>query len=94
MRAASLASATLVAVPLTLFYDLVLGGVAAAWLLRAGGEYRLPKWGNPILAALYVLCLSPRSMATASHLPIGSFVALGLVILTATVALARSGAVE
>jgi alpha-1,2-mannosyltransferase len=94
IRAASLASATLVAVPLALFYDLVLGGIAAAWLLRAKGEYRLPEWGKPILAALYVFCLSPRAMAAASHLPIGSFVALALVILTAAVALRRRGTLQ
>lgn len=94
IRAASLASATLIAVPLALFYDLVLGGVAGAWLLRAGGKYRLPEWGKPILAALYVLCLSPRAMAAASHLPIGSFVALGLVILTSAVAHGHRGAME
>jgi hypothetical protein len=94
IRAASLASATLAAVPLALFYDLVLGGIAAAWLLRAKGEYRLPEWGKPILAALYVLCLSPRAMSAASHLPIGSFVALALVILTAAVALGRRGTLK
>jgi hypothetical protein len=94
MRAASLASATLAAVPLALFYDLVLGGIAAAWLLRAKGEYWLPEWGKPILAALYVLCLSPRAMSAASHLPIGSFVALAVVVLTAAVALGRRGALE
>jgi alpha-1,2-mannosyltransferase len=94
IRAASLASATLVAVPLALFYDLVLSGVAAAWLLRADGEYRLPQWGKPVLAALYVLCLSPRAMATASHLPIGSFVALAMLILSAVVALGRPTARE
>jgi alpha-1,2-mannosyltransferase len=33
IRAACLVSATLVAVPLALFYDLVLAGVAGAWLL-------------------------------------------------------------
>ncbi len=59
IRAASLASATLVAVPLALFYDLVLAGVAAAWLLRGEGKYRLPEWGGLLLAGLYVLGLNP-----------------------------------
>ena len=48
IRAASLVSATLVAVPLALFYDLVVAGIASAWLLRGrrnivyrnGGKWR------------------------------------------------------
>ena len=60
IRAASLISATLVAVPMALFYDLVLAGMAGAWLLRADGKYRLPEWGKLVLAGLYILCLNPR----------------------------------
>ncbi len=87
IRAASLVSATLVAVPLALFYDLVLAGVAGAWLLRADGNYRLPEWGRLVLAALYVLCLNPRGIAAAWHLPVGPFIALALMTLTVIVAL-------
>ena len=87
IRAASLVSATLVAVPLALFYDLVLAGVAGAWLLRADGNYRLPEWGRLVLAALYVLCLNPRGIAAAWHLPVGPFIALALMTLTIIVAL-------
>ena len=73
IRATSLVSATLVAVPLALFYDLVLAGVAAAWLLRSDGEYRLRRGpAKPALAALYVLSLNPRGIAAAWHLPIGT----------------------
>lgn len=46
IRAASLVSATLVAVPLALFYDLVLAGIASAWLLRGETKYCLPEWGE------------------------------------------------
>jgi Glycosyltransferase family 87 len=89
VRAASLVSATLVAVPLALFYDLVLAGVAAAWLVRADGKYRLPEAGKLLLAALYMLCLNPRGIAETWHLPVGSLIALALMILTGTVALRR-----
>jgi alpha-1,2-mannosyltransferase len=89
IRAASLASATLVAVPLALFYDLVLGGIAAVWLLRRDVECRLPDWVKPAIAALYVFCLNPRGMAGASHLPIGSLIALGLMVLTGLLAFPR-----
>jgi hypothetical protein len=87
IRAASLISATLLAVPLALFYDLVLAGVAGIWLLRADGEFRLREWQKWLLAALFVLCLNPRGIATAWHLPVGPFISLALAALTATVAL-------
>jgi alpha-1,2-mannosyltransferase len=91
IRAASLISATLVAVPLALFYDLVLAGVAAAWLLRAEGKYGLPEWGKLALAGLYALSLNPRGIATAWHLPVGPFVAVALAALAAAIALYGNG---
>jgi hypothetical protein len=91
VRAASLVSATLAAVPLALFYDLVLAGVAAAWLLRAGNSRcSLPGWGKPLLAVLYVLCLDPRGLAGTFHLPVGTCVAGGLVGLAGAAAVAAS----
>lgn len=86
IRAASLASATLVAVPLALFYDFVLGGIAGAWLLGGRAEYRLSEWDKLVLAILYVLCLNPRGIAAAWQVPIGPLVSLGLVGLTAAIA--------
>ena len=94
VRAASLVSATLVAVPLALFYDLVLAGVAAAWLLRGEGEYRLPEWGKLALAGLYVLSLNPRGIAMASHLPVGPLIAAALAALVASVALRGKSAAQ
>ena len=87
IRAACLVSATLVAVPLALFYDLVLAGVAGAWLIRADGEYRLPEWGKLLLAGLYVLCLNPRGIAAAWHLPIGPVIPMALAALCAWLAM-------
>ena len=58
IRAAALASATLVAVPLALVYDLMLAGVAGLWLLRAEGDYRLPEWGRWVLAGLFIMTLN------------------------------------
>ena len=93
IRAASLVSATLVAVPLALFYDLVLAGVAGVWLLRSEGEYRLPDWGKLVLAGLYVLSLNPRGIAMAWRLPIGPLIAVALAALVATIALRGKSAV-
>ena len=91
IRAASLVSATLIAVPLALFYDLVLAGVAGAWLLRAEGQFRLHELQKWLMAGLFVLCLNPRGIAAAWHLPVGPFIALAMAALTTTVALRRRG---
>ncbi len=90
IRAASLISATLVAVPMALFYDLVLAGMAGAWLLRADGKYRLPEWGKLVLAGLYILCLNPRGFAVDWHLPIGPLVAGALAALVVKLAMHNS----
>jgi len=90
IRAASLISATLVAVPLALFYDLVIAGVAAAWLLRGDGEHRLPEQATLVLAGLYVLCLNPRGIAADWHVPIGMLIVVALTMLTAAVAARRA----
>jgi alpha-1,2-mannosyltransferase len=92
IRAASLASATLVAVPLALFYDLVLAGVAAAWLLKGAGKYGLPEWGKLGLVGLYVLSLNPRGIAAAWQLPLGPFIAVALMALTIAAALRDTSA--
>jgi Flp/Fap pilin component len=92
IRAASLASATLVAVPLALFYDLVLAGVAAAWLLQDSGHHHLPEWGKLGLVGLYVLSLNPRGIAAAWHLPLGPFIAVALMALTIATALRDTSA--
>jgi hypothetical protein len=91
IRAATLATATLAAVPLALFYDLMIAAIAGLWLLRADGADRLPEWGKIVLAGLFMLTLDPRGLGQACHLPIGPFVALGMTILVATLAL-RSAA--
>jgi alpha-1,2-mannosyltransferase len=87
IRAAMLASATLVAVPLALVYDLMLAGVAGLWLLRAEGEYRLPEWGKWTLLGLFVLTLNPRGVAEHWGLPLGSLITLTLFALVALIAL-------
>jgi hypothetical protein len=78
-----LASAALVAAPLALFYDLMLGAIASLWLLRGDGQNRLSDWEKIALIGLFVLSLAPRRLAEFSHLPIGSFIALALAGLVA-----------
>jgi hypothetical protein len=79
IRAATLAAATLAALPIALFYDLMLAAIAAAWLLRADGKYRLAEWEKIVLAGLFVLTFNPRSFSEILHLPIGPLVTLGFI---------------
>lgn len=90
IRAASLVSWTLVAAPLALFYDLMLGAVAALWLMR-DGKVRLADWERIALSGLFLLSLCPRVMAEASYLPIGPVIALALTVIVTARALRCTG---
>jgi len=81
IRAAALTAATLVAIPVVLIYDLMLGAVAAAWL---SDDYEAPPpWEKAALAALLVLCVDPRGLAELSRIPIAPLVAIGMVAIIA-----------
>jgi glycosyl transferase family 87 len=80
-RAAILAAATLVAIPVALIYDLLLAAIAAAWLVRNPAE--LAGWEKLLLAALFTLSLVPPGVAEALHFPAGPIVALCLLALAA-----------
>jgi alpha-1,2-mannosyltransferase len=85
LRAAALASATLIAVPVALFYDLLLAAVAVAWL------YRSPEGLTPaerVLAAVsYLALLNSDRLAAATHAPIGPAIAGALFVCVAVRAL-------
>jgi hypothetical protein len=85
IRAATLAAATLVAVPVALIYDLMLAAVAAAWLVRDPAG--LAGWARVALAALFVLSTTPPGLAEAWRVPAGPIVALALLALIAARAL-------
>jgi alpha-1,2-mannosyltransferase len=76
VRNAVLASATLIAIPLSLLYDMMLGAVAACWLLR--GEERLPAWEATALALAYAAMIDSRSLAEQLSLPVNTLAALVL----------------
>ena len=63
IRAATLAAATLVAVPVALIYDLMLAAVAAAWLVRDPAG--LAGWERVALTAFFVLSMVPPGLAEA-----------------------------
>lgn len=89
LRAATLAAATLVAVPLALLYDLMLGAVAVAWLMR--DKTPAPAWEKTVLALLVVALVDARNLAEEFHLPLTALAALALFVLVARRAFAALG---
>lgn len=81
VRAAALAAATMVAVPVALFYDLLLASLAAAWLYRSEGGLTAAE--RVLLAALFIACIDPVRIAEVMHVPLGSIAALSLLGLVA-----------
>lgn len=81
VRAAVLAAGTLVAVPLALMYDLMLGAIAGAWLVRADAEaHKLP------LVVLFAALVPARALADAWHVPMFPLCAIALLALAAKAA--------
>lgn len=83
VRAAALAAGTVVAAPVVLIYDLLLGGVAMAWLIRAARDSGFLPWEKLSLAALFVLPLLSRNIGAAWHIPMTAFFAAAMLILVA-----------
>ncbi len=57
VRAAVLLAAIPIAVPIVMFYDLLLSGVAVAWLVRGGWERGFPPWQASTFPVLFALAL-------------------------------------
>jgi alpha-1,2-mannosyltransferase len=89
-RAAVLASATLIAVPLSLLYDLMLGAVAGCWLLRSQGRSCAP-WEKTVLAVAYAALFDSRSLSDQITLPVNTIAALALFALATRRALGELG---
>jgi alpha-1,2-mannosyltransferase len=78
VRNAVLASATLLAVPLSLLYDMMIGAVAVCWLLRDKDRDTMPSWERSALALIYVAMLDSRALAEELSLPVNTICALVL----------------
>ncbi len=78
LRAATLISATLVAVPLSLFYDLCLSAVAVAWLIRERRLEGVAPWENLVFGAVFLAPLMTRSVGTSLHIPLALPIMLAL----------------
>jgi alpha-1,2-mannosyltransferase len=88
-RAATLAAASLVAAPLALLYDLMLGVIAAAWLVRDRNAPAAWRGQKLALAALYLLLYvasfvmsTNRDLAERSHVPVFPLAAISLLAIT------------
>ena len=82
-RAAALAAATLIAVPVALVYDFLLAGIAMAWLIRAGSDSGFLPWEKVTLAAIFVAPLLSRDFGTATHVPLAQLALIALLALIA-----------
>ena len=89
LRAATLAAATLVAVPLALLYDLMLGAVAVCWLLR--DKAPAPAWERTAIALWFLALVDARALAEQVHLPLTALSALVLFVLVGRRAVAALG---
>lgn len=83
VRAASLAAATLIAVPVALVYDFLLAGIAVAWLIRAGNERGFLPWEKITLAAVFIVPLLSRNFGTATHVPLAQLALIALLAIIA-----------
>ncbi|HYP38487.1 MAG TPA: glycosyltransferase family 87 protein [Stellaceae bacterium] len=84
IRAATLAAATLVAIPVILIYDLMLAAVAVVWLVSARNGDELRVWEKVALAGSFLLLLDPRDFAEVSHVPVAPLVGVALIVAVAT----------
>jgi alpha-1,2-mannosyltransferase len=80
VRAAVLLAGIPVAVPIVMFYDLMITGVALAWLVRAGRKYGFPAWQQTGLAVLYLLPLFSGNTGVQVLFPPAAVAGLGFVL--------------
>ena len=83
VRSAALISATLIAVPLALIYDLTLSLVAIAWLIRAGRAEQFLPWEKAILAVVFLVPLYQIQISELTHLSPAPFATALLLALCA-----------
>jgi len=79
LRAAALAAATLVAFPVVVHYDLLLGALAVAWLYRADGG--LSPIEKLVVAVLFIASINPVPYGRALGVPMSGLIALAVIAL-------------
>ncbi len=81
IRAATLASATLVAVQVALLYDMMLSAIAIFWLVRAARESGYLPWEKTFLALIFITPMLSRPVGQMIFVPMGPLAAIGLLVL-------------
>jgi hypothetical protein len=82
LRAATLLSATLLAVPLALLYDKLLLLVAIGWLVRDARKNGFLPWEKTVLLAVWVGSMAEYGIGSAWSLPLGPAISLAILLLT------------
>jgi alpha-1,2-mannosyltransferase len=78
VRAAMLLAATPLAVPVAMFYDLMLSGIALAWLFRWSEGGDIPGWLRAGTVAVYAGALLSGNFDPHSHLVVAPVIAVGV----------------
>jgi alpha-1,2-mannosyltransferase len=81
LRAATLLSATLLAVPLALLYDRLLLLVAIAWLVREARRDGFLTWEKSVLLAVFLASIFDYAIGSAWRVPFGPAISLAVVAL-------------
>jgi alpha-1,2-mannosyltransferase len=66
IRAATLLAATMISIPVILFYDLMLGALAMAWLIQDGRANGFLPWQKTLLSFLFVLPILSANIGRSS----------------------------
>jgi alpha-1,2-mannosyltransferase len=78
VRAAVLAAATPIAMPVALIYDMMLAGIAMAWLARAARATGFLPWEKTALVGLFAGALLSFTLSGPLHIPFALISLLGL----------------
>jgi alpha-1,2-mannosyltransferase len=81
VRAATLLSATLLAVPLALLYDQMMLLVAVGWLVRDGVRNGFPPWEKTVLLTLWLAALFEYAVGSTWGIPVGPLITLAVIVL-------------
>jgi len=83
LRAAVLLAGIPVAAPIVMFYDLMVTGLAIAWLVRDGHEHGFPPWQKTGLTIGFLLPLLSGNLDTTMQgiaSPLAAFLVMGLAL--------------
>ena len=81
VKAAALISGTILAVPVLLFYDLLIAAVAALWLVQDGLRRGFRDYELSFLVFGFIVPLVARSTAMGLHVPLGPLLPAGLLLM-------------